>query len=200
MRNDTTMALMLAQMTIIESLDKEAANHVAHIIADHAKMDEMQFTISDLRRQLEENGNYYAESKRAIQEENKRLRDQVHTMRAKVEGYDTLQANYDKVCDELSAIRQEHTRTKLGLTGLDTNEQVANTYMRNRGLETWANDKIGTIKVVREVTGWDLKTAKDFCENYIRSAAATVEDNGPQTQRSLRGPEVKEKLVQVATA
>lgn len=190
MRNDTTIALTLAHMAVIERLDAEAVDLQTHIDADHAFMNAQQNTILQLRRQLEENGNYYAESKRAIQEENKRLREQVHTMRAKSEGYDALQENYDKVCNELSAIRQEHTRTKLGLTGLDTNEQVANTYMQNRGLETYANDKINTIKVLREVTGWDLKTTKDFCENYIRSAAATVEDNGPQTMRSMRGPEM----------
>lgn len=200
MRNDTTIALMLAQMTIIESLDKEAAAAIAHINADHEFMAEQANIISDLRRQLEENGNYYAESKRAIQEENKRLRDQMYDMRPKVEGFDSLKAKYDGVCAELDALRQEHTKLKLGLTGLDTNEQVASTYMQRRGLEMWAVNKIDTIKVVREVTGWGLKEAKDFCENYIRNASATVEESGPQTQRSMRGPEVKDKLVQVATA
>ncbi len=159
---------MVQQSMTIGSLE-------AHIVGDHAEMDEMQRTITDLRRQLETANdklyrmgpdNYYQRRCGELEQVNSRLYEEVRQLRRKAYG---------------------------------EGESGARAYMEAEGAKLWETNKIATIKGVRECTGWGLKETKDWCEAYSAHkavfnvpslpSAEVNEESGPTTKRSQQVPE-----------
>lgn len=145
------------QDLVCEGYEKSLADLQAHIDRHHLDMDDMQFTISDLRRQV--NTKY---------EEEERMRTQINELYAQVR---TLQTENHKLT-----------------YGGQTPEETANAYMQAQGATKWATDKIGTIKVCREVSGWGLKETKDFCEAYMARQKDEKEESPSGTKRSSQIP------------
>lgn len=148
---------LMSAETDIESL----SNHISN---DHAQMDEMQRTISDLRRRNEEMYDKlaYQPDVTHIKNENERLYAEVRALKS---------ANHKLVYGE------------------QTEEETATAYMVKKGEMLWkAGNKIGTLKGVRDVSGWGLKVTKDWCEAYMDRKADEKSESGPNTKRSSPVP------------
>ncbi len=149
-----------------------------HIKRDHTSMDDMQYTITDLRRQLE--------STTDMSEENYRLRTEVYDMRDKVEHYESMRSRNEEMYAQVRKLQQENHQLTWGGK---TPEETATAYMVNQGASVWAEGrKIDCIKVCREVSGWGLKETKDFCEAYMARQQEEKEESGPGTKRSSQVP------------
>lgn len=191
MRQTTAFALMVAHTDIIASLDAECADHEAHIEAHHIRDAENANIISGLRIQLEDAINRAANAEKYLRENEEYASEARTAMSAETAALRLL----------VSKLKKENHKLRYG--GSNTTE-TALTYMKNHGVEVWGGSPdahTSVIRVVQEITGWELRETKEFCENYIRSES--VEVSGPQTKRSQRAPEgvgVVERPIQVAMA
>lgn len=140
-----------------------------HIRGDHEAMDDMQRTITGLRESLS-------------------------LISANNENFDYMKRRADELYEQVRNLTIENARLKYGG---NTPEETARAYMKAHGVDKWNNPnlgKIGTIKVVREITGWGLKETKDFCEAYMdrhERGEVSREESGPGTKRSSQSPALR---------
>lgn len=176
MSNATLLVVVTAlseKVTLLELINDGYASMAeearTHIDRDHAQMDEMQETISDLRRQ------------------NERLYDTIDSMRT---GGDLshLKTDNDKLYAQVRQLKTENHKLRWGGT---TPEETATNYMVKEGATVWAEGrKIDCIRVCRDASGWGLKETKDFCEAYMarKEEQKSEEVSGPGTKRSSQMP------------
>jgi len=151
----------------------------AHITADHAEMDEMQRTITDLRTQAESK---YDEldnlrtSNQEYSEKNWRLQNQVYDLESKVGNHSYLTAECERLREEVLTLKY----------GNGTPEERASAYMKAEGESVLrGGNRILCIKGVKECTRWGLKEAKDYVEAYKLPTPTIVDDETPSgTKRS----------------
>jgi cell division protein FtsB len=164
---DTFVLVVAALSEKLVQKENQVCELQAHIEADHAEMDNMQRTITDLRVQAEEQYDLRAERNR--------LEDKVYSLESKVRNQDYLEA-------ECTRLKEELLTLKFGPG--DAHQRVRN-YMLKEGGGVWAaNNKILCIKGVKEVTGWGLKEAKDYVEEWGPRYADTSEETPSGTKRS----------------
>lgn len=154
-----------------------------HLARHHEQLDERARTISDLRTQMDE---LYAQRDR--------LSSQVRELLEVARERDNYKDSYSRLMEECQKLRQENYKWEYGLHGL-TDTEAAKAYMITRGERLWAEAKIAVIKVIRQVTGWDLHTAKEWCEAHMSALQTTEEqkkaeeESGPHTKRSSQVPQ-----------
>lgn len=164
---DTFVLVVAALSEKLVQKENECFDLKAHIAADHAEMDDMQRTITDLRAQ--------AEDMYDLRAEKNRLEDKVYSLESKVRNQDYLEA-------ECARLKEEVLTLKYGAG--DAHQRVRN-YMLREGGKVWAaGNKILCIKGVKEVTGWGLKEAKDYVEEWGPRYADTSEETPSGTKRS----------------
>lgn len=158
-----------------------------HLASHHETMDADQRTISDLRDQLEEVW--------GLREANERQKRTISDLSYKVEHYDSLRRENERLSAEVRELKLATYKVKYGG---QTPEEVANNYMKVEGLQVCNrprspdpnvfSGKIDCIKVVREMTGWGLKEAKDFVEAYMARHENQKEETPSGTKRSSQVP------------
>lgn len=144
-----------------------------HISDDHAHMDDMQRTITSLKEEREE-----------LWARCDTLSNQVRNLAQQSESFDYLKRNHDELYVQVRKLQVENARL---MYGGNSPEETANAYMKAHGVSRWNDEnlgKIGTIKVVREITGWGLKETKDFCEAYMARQETPKEETDSGTKRS----------------
>ena len=154
-----------------------------HLARHHEQLDERARTISSLREQVED---LYAQRDRLSSQ----VRDLLEVARER----DTYKGDYARLMEECQKLRQENYKWEYGLQGL-TDTEAAKSYMNSRGERLWADAKIAVIKVIRQVTGWDLHVAKGWCEAHMGALQSAQEqkkaeeESGPHTKRSSQVPQ-----------
>lgn len=178
LKPDTFVLVVAALSDKLVEKETEIAEMVAHITRDHATMDEMQERNTHLSNQVD--------TMYDLREENRSLRSQVTSLRGKAENYDYLSSQNNELHAQVRKLQTEiHKLTYGG----QTPEETANAYMLAQGVSKWLEgERIGTIKVVREVTGWGLKEAKDFCDAYMARKTVEAEESPSGTKRSSQVP------------
>lgn len=161
---------------------------------------QLEQKVVDLNARLEENASYHSEATAAIKAENVRLRNQLDDWRARIENVGHVASSNNDLRAQVRKLQAENYKLRFGG---HTTEEVAQAYMRNQGAETWAQGapaKLNTLNVIREITGWGLREAKDWCEAFMSThvptlpdkveAKVTEEESGPRTIRSMPVPPV----------
>jgi len=159
----STLSEKVAVMELVnDGYAKVVQGLEAHNDRHHLDLDDAQYTISDLRRQLERVNNDKDDSSYRIRQEN------------------------DRLYAEVRQLKQENYRLTYGGS---SPEETATAYMQRQGAAVWANgERIACIKVCREVSGWGLKETKDFCEAYMDRQKVTEEESPSGTKRSSQIP------------
>jgi ribosomal protein L7/L12 len=163
---DTFVLIVAALSEKLVQKENELGELRTHIASDHEKMDDMQYNLTDLRRECD-----------SLREENSTYRDRQYRLENQVYDLQNKIHTQDYITAENARMREELLQLKYGN---GTAEERARTYMEKEGARQWqAGNKILCIKGVRECTGWGLKEAKDYSE----ANGPTVEP-APKTQPS----------------
>lgn len=155
---DTFVLVVAALSEKLVQKENECFELKAHISADHAEMDEMQRTITDLRTQAESRYDELDElrvSNSNLSQDKWRLENRVYDLEGRVRNSDYLNAEVTRLKEELLTLKY----------GNGSPDERARTYMEREGARLWQEgNKILCIKGVRECTGWGLKESKDYSE------------------------------------
>jgi uncharacterized coiled-coil protein SlyX len=155
------------QELVCEGYERVNADLQTHIDRHHLDLDDMQFTISDLRRQLEEK----YESMERMRTQNNELYAQVRKLQS-----DNYKLTYGGQTPE------ETANAYMARQGVEVCNRP---YVSPDVL----SGRIAAIKVVREITGWGLKESKDFVEAYMARLDAQKDEESPSgTKRSSQIP------------
>lgn len=183
---DTFVLVVAALSEKLVEKERMCVELADHIKEDHAHMDDMQRTITDLRAQSE--SKYDEMDELRVRNENLsndkyRLENRVYDMEAKLRNQDYIEAENARMKEELLTL-------KYGVGGPDT--RVRN-FMLKEGGKLWSEGKkIECIKGVKMCTGWGLKEAKDYSEEWGPRYApepTSQEGSGPHTKRSQDLPQ-----------
>jgi len=175
---DTFVLVVAALSEKMVQKENECVELRDHIASDHASMDDMQRTITDLRVQCER----LQDKADDVDYFRTRYQDMSH----KMEGYEHLRSQNAELWEQVRVLKMENHKLRYGG---QTPEETANNYMLSQGRQVWERgDRIQCIKEVREVSGWGLKETKDWCEAYIARLDNEKEESGPGTKRSSQIP------------
>lgn len=173
---------MVEQATRIFDLESHLALQSEQMYAD-------QRTISDLRSQVSEMHNL----RECNERQSRTISDLSYKHAAQV---NNLKQENEQLYDEVRQLRIEKARRDLCISLQATPEEAAIAYMQMYGVDMWnkpstpdvAGGKIECLKVVRSLTGWDLRPAKDFVEAYMARYEEGKEETPSGTKRSSQIP------------
>lgn len=175
---DTFVLVVAALSEKLVQKENECFELKAHISADHAEMDEMQRTITDLRTQAESRYDELDElrvSNSNLSQDKWRLENQVYDLEGRVRNSDYLNAEVTRLKEELLTLKY----------GVGDPEARVRNFMLKEGGKLWSEgNKIACIKGVRECTGWGLKESKDYSEAWGPKYAPQSDETPSGTKRS----------------
>jgi ribosomal protein L7/L12 len=180
LKPDTFVLMVAAMSEKMVELENGRVDLLTHISQDHAEMDRMQETITDLRRQAEDKCDELSDLRLQVQN----LRDTTDRQRFALGDVAYLRTQNVELQARVQKLESENYKLKYDGK---TPEEVALQYMVLEGGKVWADgQKITCIKEVRACTQWGLKEAKDWCEaNGSKFAPEpNVEEKGPNTRPS----------------
>lgn len=115
-----------------------------------------------------------------------------HLRRNLEEAYDSKDYLTNQNNTLCAQVRQLQTELHKLTYGGQTPEETATAYMKAQGVDKWeGGNRIGCIKVCREVSGWGLYESKQFCEAYMvrhQAHKESEEDTPSGTKRSSQIP------------